>query len=178
MSQRSFHRGWQHEASSLVDRQFRDGDLIGRLDDTAKTLTRSHSGSGSHTVGTVDTTLVCTLHPNGSAPRGAAHIDGGPHSCRRADRPLMRRRVEQTWRFRWGALLSCSVAELWQCRCWSGRGLEVRMALVRPLMRWNVLACSLVSLSKSGRFLAGAFLCSLVDGLCFVFEISFQLWLS
>ena len=30
------HRGWQHEASSRVDRQFRDGDLFSRLDDTAK----------------------------------------------------------------------------------------------------------------------------------------------
>ena len=27
------HRGWQHEASSRVDRQLRDGDLCGRLDD-------------------------------------------------------------------------------------------------------------------------------------------------
>ena len=46
------------------------------------------------------------------------------------------------------------------------------MALARPLMRWNALACSLVWLSESGR-LAGAFLCPL-DGLHFVFEISFQ----
>ena len=28
----------------------------------------------------------------------------------RAESPLMRRRVEQAWRFRWGALLSCSAA--------------------------------------------------------------------
>ena len=41
------HRGWQHEVSSRVDRQFRDGDLFGRLDDTAKALTRSQGGSGA-----------------------------------------------------------------------------------------------------------------------------------
>ena len=29
-------------------------------------------------------------------------------------------------------------------RCWSGRRIEVRMALARPLVKWNALACSLV----------------------------------
>ena len=30
----------------------------------------------------------------------------------RAESPLMRRRLEQAWRFRWGALLSCSAARV------------------------------------------------------------------
>ena len=97
----------------------------------------------------VDTTLVCALHANGSARRGAAHTDGKEggnlpgaggrrgrarlvvlavevggrwspetqsflsklaNAKARTENPLMRRRVEQAWRFRWGALLSCSAA--------------------------------------------------------------------
>ena len=103
----------------------------------------------------LDTTLVCALHANGSARRGAAHTDGVAFTVARkeatypelvgrrgrarlvvlavevggrwspetqsflsqlanakarAESPLMHRRVEQAWRFRWGALLSCSAA--------------------------------------------------------------------
>ena len=59
------HRGWQHEASSRVDRQFRDGDLFGRLDDTAKALTRSQGGSGAGlALSTCPTCRVTRLEPH------------------------------------------------------------------------------------------------------------------
>ena len=164
----------------------------------------------------VDTTLVCALHANGSARRGAAHTDGvaltaarrrkeatfpelvgrrgrarlvvlavevgGRWSLEtqsflsqlasakaRAASPLMRRRVEQAGDFGGAPCCPVQLPELWQCHCWSGRGLEVQTALARPFMRRDALACSLVWLSESGR----AF-CVHSMRLHFVYEISFQ----
>ena len=39
--------GWQHEAASRVERQFRDEDLFGRLAESERALVRSQSGPGS-----------------------------------------------------------------------------------------------------------------------------------
>ena len=83
----------------------------------------------------VDTTLVSALHCDGSALGGAAHRDGvvlaaarrrkenevgGRWSSEalvrqlakkaRNETPLMRRRVEQAWKLRWLAILSCAAA--------------------------------------------------------------------
>ena len=59
------HRGWHREARSWVDRQFREGDLFGRLDDTTKALARSQGGSGAGlALSTCPTCRVTRLEPH------------------------------------------------------------------------------------------------------------------
>ena len=130
---------------------------------------------------------MCALHANGSARRGAAHTDGvaltaarrrkeatNPELVGRRGRARLVVLVEvggkwspetQSFLSQLASAKARADADAWNKRGDFGgapvvmfsRGLEVRMALVRPLMRWNALVCSLVWLTESGRF--GGFLC-------------------
>ena len=58
----------------------------------------------------------------------------------RAESPLMRRRVEQAWRFRWGALLSCSAGRAVAMSLLKWQGTRGADGTCPPSHEWNPLA--------------------------------------
>ena len=102
----------------------------------------------------------------GGSPETQSFLSQLASAKARAESPLMR-----AWRFRWGALLSCSAARAVAMSLleWQGtRGADGTCPPSHEVER----ACFWFG-SVSRAVLAGAFLCPL-DGLHFVFEISFQ----
>ena len=130
----------------------------------------------------VDTTLVSPLHCDGSARPGAPfHRWGCPHpsSCSsrsfisqlakaksRAEPFVLRRRVEQAWRLRWGAMLSCAAA-----RAFASSLLE-RRVFHQPVGQGEVQGGAVRLTQESGTTLAAqvgrnAVLCG-SKGVCFI----------
>ena len=61
------------------------------------------------------------------------------HAKARCETSLIRRRVDQAWRLRWGSLFSV----LWRRLCWNCPVPEAQMVIVRPHMRCNVTSSML-----------------------------------